>query len=77
MNLIAPRSVLPFWNRLGERIQKSVVTEGVNIFNFRGEILMNGLEPKVLANKCAKISNKLLIAVRDLRELWPFGKPTI
>ena len=27
---------------------------------------MNGLEPKVLANKCAKISNKLLIALRDL-----------
>ena len=42
------------------------ITEGVNIFNFRGEILMNGLEPTVLANKCAKISNMLLNELRDL-----------
>ena len=25
LNLIAPRSILPFWNRLGERIKKSLV----------------------------------------------------
>ena len=33
---------------------------------------MNGLEPKVLANKCAKISNKLLIALRDL--FWNYHR---
>ena len=58
LNLIAPRSVLPFWNRLGERIKKSVVMESFHRASLE-KFFSNGViftHPRIFRRFLADIS---------------------